>query len=265
MKIHLISDLHLDHGDLHDVLPLPACNLRVVAGDICEAHHIQSIAIPFLRHMASGGEPVVLVLGNHDHYRGTLGLSATTYERRVATWRNACAEVGVKLLERDAIIVCGRRILGCTWWSAIDWLEPGEHAHRAGFPSDLEFVRHSVKIGITDFRVIRGWTINDHIRRHADDSTWLAEELAKESELPPIVITHFLPHRAAIDDEFAGSSLNAYFTTHRPDLVRQAGAWLFGHTHKRVDVVADGTRLMANPRGYPSEQSGFIPDLVIEV
>jgi len=59
--------------------------------------------------------------------------------------------------------------------------------------------------------------------------------------------------------------LNAYFTNHAPELVRQASLWLCGHTHAHTEVVAEGVRLVANPRGYPTESSGFIPDLVITV
>jgi hypothetical protein len=46
----------------------------------------------------------------------------------------------------------------------------------------------------------------------------------------------------------------------------RVGLWIHGHTHRRVDTVVDGTRVVSNPRGYPHEPvGGYDPELVIEV
>ena len=266
VKIHLLSDLHLDHLTEPLVIPLPACDVRIVAGDMCEFGQRDALAAPFLRRLVAGKAPVLVILGNHDHYRGGSGTTAPAYESRVASWQKTCASAGARLLERDSIIVGNHRILGCTWWSAIDWNDDPNHRYRHQFASDAEFVRHGVELGISDFRLIRKWSVADHLRRHEQDTAWLTDALADTKDgRKPIVLTHFLPHKSAIDAQFRGSCINTYFTTHRPDLVRQAHVWLFGHTHSHVDLLVDGVRLVANPRGYPNERSGFVPDLVIEV
>jgi 3',5'-cyclic AMP phosphodiesterase CpdA len=219
-----------------------------------------------LQRLAAGGAPVFVILGNHDHYRAGSGPTAPTYESRVAAWRRTCAAAGVRLLERDTALIGDYRIVGCTWWSAIDWNDEPNHPLRSRFASDADFARHAVAEGINDFRMIRGWSVADHVRRHTEDTAWLTDLLVHADDgRKPIVLTHFLPHRATIDAQFRGSSLNAYFTTHRPDLVRHAHVWLFGHTHTHVDLEIDGVRLVANPRGYPGERSGFVADLVLEV
>lgn len=41
--------------------------------------------------------------------------------------------------------------------------------------------------------------------------------------------------------------------------------WIFGHTHEAVDEVVNGIRFVSNPRGYPNEETGFRPDLVVNV
>lgn len=41
--------------------------------------------------------------------------------------------------------------------------------------------------------------------------------------------------------------------------------WIFGHTHEAVDEVVNGVRFVSNPRGYPTEETGFRPDLVVSV
>lgn len=267
MRIHLISDLHLDHATLSADLPLPPCDVRVVAGDLCEYHHRSEFAVPVLRHLATGGVPVVMILGNHDHYSLHHEHPITTYHERIAGWRATCQQAGVQLLECEHLDVGGYRLLGCTWWSAVDWLEPGSHRGRRRYPSDAAYVQHATELSISDFRLITDWDLAAHLRSHAQATQWLTRELSEATDpaRQRIVITHFLPHRATIHPVFRGSMINAYFTNHAPELVRQAAVWLFGHTHVYTDVVAEGVRLVANPRGYPKETSGFIPDLVITV
>jgi hypothetical protein len=41
--------------------------------------------------------------------------------------------------------------------------------------------------------------------------------------------------------------------------------WIFAHTHRAVDVEIGKGRIISNPRGYPGEDTGFIPDFTIEI
>ena len=42
--------------------------------------------------------------------------------------------------------------------------------------------------------------------------------------------------------------------------------WIHGHTHRRVNVTVQGTRVVSNPRGYPHEPvEGFDPGLVLKI
>lgn len=41
--------------------------------------------------------------------------------------------------------------------------------------------------------------------------------------------------------------------------------WVHGHTHTSVDFEMAGTRVVSNQRGYPGEESGFQPSLVIDL
>jgi len=39
--------------------------------------------------------------------------------------------------------------------------------------------------------------------------------------------------------------------------------WVHGHSHTAVDYEVAGTRVVCNPRGYPGEETGFNPGLVL--
>jgi Icc-related predicted phosphoesterase len=46
----------------------------------------------------------------------------------------------------------------------------------------------------------------------------------------------------------------------------EARLWIHGHIHSYCDYTLGKTRVLANPRGYPTEpRTGFNPGLIAEV
>jgi hypothetical protein len=41
--------------------------------------------------------------------------------------------------------------------------------------------------------------------------------------------------------------------------------WIHGHSHHAVDYEIAGTRIVSNPKGYPGEDCGFCPGLIVEI
>ncbi|HAZ99131.1 MAG TPA: metallo-dependent phosphatase, partial [Halomonas sp.] len=52
-----------------------------------------------------------------------------------------------------------------------------------------------------------------------------------------------------------------------PQLMGKMDLWIHGHVHEPVDIRHSGTRVIANPGGYPEEFSPplFRPDWVVTV
>lgn len=101
---------------------------------------------------------------------------------------------------------------------------------------------------ITDFRQVVG--LDAGVMVNAFNQTLEYIELMK----PQIVVTHFAPSPGSIHPKWLGAPLNPYFCPdalsklkHRPKL------WLHGHIHDPVDYEFEGTRVVANPLGYPGE------------
>lgn len=83
-----------------------------------------------------------------------------------------------------------------------------------------------------------------------------------------MVITHHAPTLRSLEESpHAGSLLDAAFANHWEDLMGgdRVALWVHGHTHTSVDFEMAGTRVVSNQRGYPGEESGFQPLLVIEL
>ena len=123
MKIHLLSDLHLERGP-YTLPPDLDFDVVVAAGDISD-DPVQ--AIDFLK---SVGKPVVMVLGNHDYWSGSLhGLFGASKDAgtvdmadRLAEFKRLAAGTQIHVLEQESVILKagGKRVrfLGATLWTS---------------------------------------------------------------------------------------------------------------------------------------------------
>ena len=75
-----------------------------------------------------------------------------------------------------------------------------------------------------------------------------------------IFVTHVSPN-VGIDYvpwDFRGSGTNCFYWFNGDELLEefQPEIWVYGHTHKRMHYMKDGTEFFCNPLGYPAEIRG---------
>lgn len=70
--------------------------------------------------------------------------------------------------------------------------------------------------------------------------------------------------RDYLSEENAGH-LAAAYANDWWDLLGSTDLWIYGHTHVAASFNKNGCRLVSNPRSYPGEHTGFVPDLIIEL
>jgi calcineurin-like phosphoesterase family protein len=261
LRIHILSDLHIEHGGCF--APRVDCDLVVVAGDLANGRRMSKALHDLGRQVAT---PAVYVPGNHDWYQCDLVRERSALLR---AWRQASP---VRILD-DATWSLAHggttyRIIGSTWWSAMDWTEDGRRGADA-----FAAVSESAAGSMNDFRLIghdgRPFQPADAIELHRLSTLFIVRQIAEARAAGevPIVVTHFLPSVSSCHPEYRGSLLNAYFANARDDLTIGVPLWIHGHTHKSFDyVLPSGCRVVCNPRGYFREnEEGFVPSLVVNV
>jgi predicted phosphodiesterase len=253
VRLQVLSDLHLERGG--GPPPRADADVLVLAGDIGRGVTGLEAAAGWWPE-----RPIVYVAGNHEPYGD--GLPHLTGRLRVA----AGAFGGrVHVLERDEIVIGGVRFLGCTLWSDFAAGGRGERDRAMAICGDM----------VNDYELI-AWTPAgrplrpaDTLRLHQASRRWLQHRLDTPHDGPTVVVTHHgpLPPRERLADPLWRALAGAFVS----DLRRLMGAeraamWIHGHTHRRVDVAVQGTRVVSNPRGYPHEPvAGFDPLLVHEL
>lgn len=247
MKIQLFSDLHTEFAPFQP--PATDADVLVLAGDVGTGLHGVELAREWSRRL-----PVVYVAGNHEFYREAIP--------RLCLKLHAAAEGrDVHVLENREVVLHGVRFLGCTLWTDFDLF--GERVRSAA----------AAQAGMNDFRLIRKspgyrrFLPGDARQLHTRSVAWLREALATPFEGATVVVTHHAPSIRSCAPEFRESPLTpAYASDLEWLLDGSAALWMHGHTHQCVDYSVNGTRVVANQRGYPDDpDTGFDPAFVVEV
>lgn len=247
IKLYILSDLHTEFGDFNP--PATDADVIVLAGDIgVGTAGIEWAARQFRE------KPVIYVPGNHEYYHHDIDITDEL---------KSGASANVHVLDQDEYEIDGVRFLGTTLWT--DFRLNGE--------GEAWFARQKAKRSIGDFEVIRNgdrrFTPEDSVVMHETSKAWLVKELRTTFKGPTVVVTHHLPATLSIASQYKNDPLNPAFPSNLEDVIEmhQPDLWIHGHTHVACDYEIHGTRVMCNPRGYPSESSdrGFRPALVVEI
>lgn len=250
MKLHLLSDLHLEFSAFEPTAT--TADVVVLAGDIA----LGARGVTWARQ-AWPDKEIVYVPGNHEYYHSEIEI-----ERECLAL--AAQAAGVHLLNPGEVVIQGVRFLGCTLWTDFRLFGEAERpwAHQAGLQ------------GLTDFRVI---DYGDHTLLpqetaafHAQEVAWLAQKLRTPFDGATVVVTHHLPAWASVSARYQKSLLSACFASRLEHLLGNSQLWLHGHTHDSFDYTLNGTRVVCNPRGYcrsgyTPENQEFNPNLLIEI
>ena len=242
MKIQIYSDLHLEFARFE---PAPSdADVVILAGDI----DIKSRGVKWANEVF--GCPVIYVCGNHEFYGGHIDYTLRKMKDAAATH--------VHVLENEVLILNQTRFLVTTAWT--DYSSTG----------DVSAAKRIAWEWMNDFTVIR--TDESYRRLRPDDLiarskaayAWLTQELDKPFDGKTVVVTHHAPVLDYVGDELPAHLIAAYANDWK-ELVDKADLWVYGHTHVSADFLKNGCRVISNPRGYPSQHTGFDPDFLIKI
>ncbi|RUR33327.1 metallo-dependent phosphatase [Vreelandella andesensis] len=253
MRLRLLSDLHLEFFDGDRELPKVEADLIILAGDI----HQRTEGLAWARQRFPE-RPILYVPGNHEFYGTCMPLLRE--ELAVEAERHE-----IELLDNRAVTIGGVRFYGTTLWT--DFSLYADDPTYNPEETNAKALRY-----MPDFRIVT--TAPGHVftplasqELHLEALNWLSNELEQPFDGPRVVISHHAPLRSCIPQQYVGDALSPAFASHLPQLMGKMDLWVHGHVHEPVDSLCNGTRVIANPGGYPYEFTPalFKPNLVVEV
>lgn len=267
MRIHYMSDLHLEFGAFNH--PMPSGEVLILAGDITVARVLDKSKTDsqscktrertlelFDTALKNFGR-VFYLFGNHEPY----GFDVTKVRKAVER-----ANPNIEILDNTTVELSDDTLLaGGTLWTDMD--------------GDCDLAKITVGSGMNDFHLVtttekkaqRRFTPNDAVRLHRMTRTHIAKTAKKHRDKRIIVATHHAPSFQGINPVHGGNRLDAgyasdlelYIESH-PNITH----WVHGHTHIQKSYRVANCQVMANCRGYVGyEQCAktFNPDTYFEV
>jgi len=252
-QIAIFSDLHLEFSYLHlPVTENESKTILVLAGDVGIASKPSTFG-PFITEMSERFQDVVYVLGNHEHYYGSIN-------RSIDKIRSELHYIGgihnVHILEDDLVRINDITFIGSTLWTSFD----------RGNPLTMNSVEHTMN----DYKIIRcGSTADPYARKFKPNQAYYTFlnsinyifptiEKEKEKGQKVVVVTHMAPSLQSIAPQFRTGALSdnngAYASDLDHDIMEaKPDVMIHGHTHVSFDYNIGETRILCNPRGYVTD------------
>lgn len=260
MKVDLISDLHLEFGDLE----LPGGDVLIVSGDACEARYLDkssygpdsvyfSFEDPkkkktrfyrFFQEECGKYNKTLYVMGNHEHYGGR-------FEKTYNQLKDNLPD-HVQLLEQETVVHEGVLFIGATLWTDMN-------------RGDALTMYH-LKDGMNDYRAVTMQSNGNYFKLNPERTyrehqltldyikAVLTNNRLKETPLPVVVVTHHAPSKLSIKPEYAHDTLmNGGYSSDLSELMLdhpEILVWTHGHTHDDFKYSVGETTVLCNPRGY---------------
>jgi len=254
MKLHILSDLHIEFSLF--MPPATDADIIILAGDIYKG----AKGVDWARNTFPD-KPILYVPGNHEFYRSN----------RLVMLKHlifAGFENEVEVMDEDEYILQqnGVRFLGCTLWTNFEYFGAAkkEEAMIAGqsYLNDFRLIQESAtQTGLL--------TPEYSVELHQRALAWLKARLDEPFDGKTVVITHHLPSKLSVSEQYKNDPLTPCFASELDELFGKMDLWIHGHTHDSFDYMANGTRVICNPRGYVTnrgaENLAFNPGLVVEI
>lgn len=265
MKIHAISDLHLEVQS-YNRKAMPDADVLVLAGDIVRLSNMdRCCAQEHFEDWAKKYPHVLVIMGNHEHYNYQFSETAKDYRKFLSQWPN------VTLLDNEIKVIDDVLFVGSTMWT--------------NFGDGNPTVQIMADEGITDFRSIKHYSGDEPPAyfkvRHAwkeflRSKSWMSMVLDDDALAEykgVVVISHFCPSYKSIHPKWGNDPLNYYFSSDCEHLMETVDLWIHGHTHSSFDYQVKAPlnpsgycRVVCNPKGYGRENSKeFNPNLILEI
>jgi len=267
MKIQYISDIHLEtrnnKKDFESYL-IPNAPYLALCGDIGYPH--SQTFKDFIDYCSKNWLQVFYVTGNHDYYnkiytrwKYSPPYSMKQIEEYIEELFKSYTNVYYLQKKRFDIPNTQYSILGCTLWTNIQKDKYVDVIHSL---NDINY------ICVGDNSRLSPNTINE---LHKEHSKWLLLELEYLESIgrKAIVLTHHLPTKILISEEYSNDSRNYLFYTEMPEYIYHPAlqTWICGHSHsnKRI-LLKNNVELMMNCKGYSKEIiKNFNPSCIYEI
>jgi Icc-related predicted phosphoesterase len=260
MKIALVSDVHLEFGDL-DFDNDSGADVLILGGDICVGadmaqrdpyntmgeEYRSNRFHAFFERCCARFPHVIFVVGNHEHYNGDFAKTIPHFRDVLGYLKN------LHILEKQTWVLDDITFIGGTLWTDMNRRDTRTLHEISRMMNDFRCVSNSARLDDQ-----RGWTDWFSTTDAADDHdamvAFIDQTIAANPAGRYVVVGHHAPSRLSTHPRYASEAImNGGYSSELDDFILdhpQIKLWTHGHTHEDFDYLIGSTRILCNPRGY---------------
>ena len=260
MKIALVSDIHLEFGDL-DFDNDSGADVLILGGDICVGadmaqrdpyntmgeHYRSNRFHAFFERCCERFPHVIYIVGNHEHYHGDFAKTVPHFKDVLGYLPN------LHILEKETFVLDDITFIGGTLWTDMNKRSVRTLHEISRMMNDFRCVDHSAKLADE-----RGWGGRFTTTDAANDHDAMLAFIRTTVEANPagryVVVGHHAPSRLSTHPKYAHEAImNGGYSSELDDFILdhpQIKLWTHGHTHEDFDYQIGSCRILCNPRGY---------------
>lgn len=299
MIFQIISDIHLEFDSKFSVKKLfnklnqipnnqilytqNEINL-IIAGDL--GWPTEESYKNFLQETTNYYDNVFLISGNHEYYCGKKNnLSIEEIDQLIDSIVNSInmsnnqnkliktnvdtlikTNGHIHFLNNKMILHNGVYIIGSPLWTFVDDSYKKNYIYMNDYNYIKNFtVDHSNELYKQSYDFIKNSLETIKLNTYSLNES--QNEKSNKNQTKCIVITHHLPSFELINKKYKNmTDINIFFASKSDDLINiPVNYWIYGHTHTKSLHEINGVKLLCNPKGYPSEHSGYSNECIIEL
>ena len=260
MKIALVSDVHLEFGDL-DFDNDSGADVLILGGDICVAtdmaqrdpyntmgeQYRSNRFHDFFQRCSDRFPHVIFIVGNHEHYHGDFAKTVPHFKDVLGYLPN------LHILEKETFVLDDITFIGGTLWTDMNRRDNRTLHDISRMMNDFRCVDNTNKIEDG-----RGWpgrfTTTDAANDHDAMVAFIDQTVAANPAGRYVVVGHHAPSRLSTHPKYAHEAImNGGYSSELDDFILdhpQIKLWTHGHTHEDFDYQIGSCRILCNPRGY---------------
>jgi len=267
VKISLVSDVHLEFGDL-DFENDQGAEVLILGGDICVAHDIAQrdpygVMGPeyrsnrfhdFFQRCHDRFPHVIYIVGNHEYYNGDFATSFAHLKDVLGYLPN------LHILEKESIMIGDTTFLCGTLWTDMNREDPDTLYRIRSYMNDFKIIRDSrYPVHYKDSEGKRHtregrFSPEASVEEHRAMLKFVEESIASNPTAKYVVVGHHSPSRSSTHPQYADQTMvNGAYSSNLDEFIMdrpQIKLWTHGHTHHEFDYMIGSCRVMCNPRGY---------------
>ena len=260
MKIALVSDVHLEFGDL-DFENDSGADVLILGGDICIANDMaqrdpyntmgeqyrSNRFHDFFQRCSDRFPHVIFIVGNHEHYHGDFAKTVPHFKDVLGYLPN------LHILEKETFVLDDITFIGGTLWTDMNRRDNRTLHDISRMMNDFRCVDNTNKIEDG-----RGWpgrfTTTDAANDHDAMVAFIDQTIAANPAGRYVVVGHHSPSKLSTHPKYEHQFImNGGYSSELDDFIQdrpQIKLWTHGHTHEDFDYCIGSTRILCNPRGY---------------